>query len=215
MQTLELNRTSIKSDAINPLLTWLSQAFEEIESEGLEIVDSYWRDLRLEGKNQPYYPKVTLGLRIRRRQGGSFSLEWFGIGTLATKRRYIAKHHIPKGKAETYSIKRLMRGQPNWIMPLVEDTEYRLTQIRRRHVQLSKIREALAGWYSHSLEKPLRGREMIDEYRMLIGFNPLSQEGETSSPHPAFDLERGEIFSPNAGWPKTTAMSHEYPRHSI
>ena len=145
MNTLQFEDHQIEPLQQKILLDWLSTAFQSLENEGLSLVDGYWRDLKLEGKNQPYYPKVTLGLRIRRRQGGSFGLEWFGIGTLGTKRRYIAKRYIPKGKAETYPIKRLMRGQPHWLMPLVEDTEYHLAKIRNLNPIITLTKAASCG----------------------------------------------------------------------
>lgn len=203
MQTDRPPESPAHSLADSPLLAWLSDAFNAIEAEGLATVDAYWRELRLEGKHQPYYPKVTLGLRIRRRPGGSFGLEWFGIGTLGSKRRYIAKRYIPKGKAESYPIKRLMRGQPQWLMPLVEDTEYRLARIRTRHGHLSKMREALAGWYSHALDTPLRGREMLDQYRMLTTFpDALPTRDPLTEPEAATFSERS-LFAQDLAW--TTA----------
>lgn len=200
MQTDRSPESTAHRLADSPMLAWLSDAFNTIEAEGLATVDAYWRDLRLEGKHQPYYPKVTLGLRIRRRPGGSFGLEWFGIGTLGSKRRYIAKRHIPKGKAESYSIKRLMRGQPQWLMPLVEDTEYRLARIRSRHAHLSKMREALAGWYSHALDTPLRGREMLDHYRMLTTFPETHTTKAPLTEPEAAALPAYGLFTPNLAW---------------
>ncbi|NBT43713.1 MAG: hypothetical protein EBT06_02105 [Gammaproteobacteria bacterium] len=50
---------------IDGIIVWLSTRFQELEEEGREVVDEYWRLLRVIQKGRSFWPRMTLGLRIR------------------------------------------------------------------------------------------------------------------------------------------------------
>jgi hypothetical protein len=80
-----------------PLFAWLSERFEALRSEGQVVVDDYWRRMRAGRSGRSGSRRVSLGVRLRSRENGAFSLEWYEMGVLGQTRKPIAKRHIAKG----------------------------------------------------------------------------------------------------------------------
>ena len=59
---------------LDEVIDWLSRRFHQLEDEGREVVDEYWRLLRVIQKGRSFWPRMTLGLRIMTRANGTFSL---------------------------------------------------------------------------------------------------------------------------------------------
>ena len=73
------------------------------------------------GKIFEDYERGTLGLRLRSRESGAFSLEWYEMGALGRDRIPVAKRHIAKGPSSHYPLRQALRDQPAWLSPLVEE----------------------------------------------------------------------------------------------
>lgn len=152
---------------ISCLLAWISAGFEDLADEGNTIVDHYWAQLRQLENQQPFYRRASLGLRQRIRENGSFSLEWYGMGTLGKAKRPVAKVHIHKSRGRmSYPIKTLMRRQPGWILDLVQQTEAGLTDIRVRQNRLIRIRDALGDYLRIDGGPAVTGSRLIEAYRI-------------------------------------------------
>lgn len=149
------------------LIAWLSETFSRLADEGSRIVDDYWRELRVLENHQPFYRRATLGLRLRLRDNGSFSLEWYGMGSLGKDRRPIARVHIAKSRTQTvYSLKSLMRRQPAWLSDLVESTESELGEIRLKQMRLIRIRDALGDYLRIEGGRNVTGGRLIEAFRL-------------------------------------------------
>ena len=151
---------------IDGIIVWLSTRFQQLEEEGREVVDEYWRLLRIIQKGRSFWPRMTLGLRIRTRANGTFSLEWYGMGVIGRDKRPVERIHIAKGRRHGYSIKSLLRRQPTWVAPLVLETETLLADIRCRLDQLIKIRDALGDYARKTGESKVTPSKLLENYRL-------------------------------------------------
>ena len=149
------------------LIDWLSECFADLAEAGQITVEAYWQELRTLGRHQPYYQKVTLGVRLRLRPNGNFSLEWFLMTRPGTTPRPVTTLHVPKGRQHThYPVKRLMRRQPPCLWPLVEKTEAALGEIRLRQARLVRLRDALGDYLKLDGGPSITGGRLIEAYRM-------------------------------------------------
>lgn len=148
-----------------PLFTWLSEHFEALRSEGQVVVDDYWRRMRAGRSGRTGSRRVSLGVRLRSRENGAFSLEWYEMGVLGQTRKPIAKRHIAKGRSHRYSLRSLLRGQPEWLAGLVEETEDVLADLRKRQMLLMKIRDAVVAYASGISGQTLSGTGLLSGYR--------------------------------------------------
>ena len=151
---------------LDEVIDWLSRRFHQLEDEGREVVDEYWRLLRVIQKGRSFWPRMTLGLRIRTRTNGTFSLEWYGMGVMGRDQRPIERLHITKGRRHTYSIKALMRRQPTWVGPLVLETEPLLADIRCRLDQLVKIRDTVGDYAKKTGESGVSPSKLLENHRL-------------------------------------------------
>jgi hypothetical protein len=148
-----------------PLFAWLSERFEALRSEGQVVVDDYWRRMRAGRSGRTGSRRVSLGVRLRSRENGAFSLEWYEMGVLGQTRKPIAKRYIAKGRSHRYSLRSLLRGQPEWLAGLVEETEDVLADLRKRQMLLMKIRDAVVAYVGEEQGKALSGTELLGAYR--------------------------------------------------
>lgn len=153
--------TLADSAGTEPLFDWLSDCFEALRSEGQVVVDDYWRRLRAGRRGRSGTPRASLGLRLRSRDNGAFSLEWYEMGVMGRTRKPIARRHIAKGRSHRYSLRSLLRGQPEWLAGLVEETEDVLADIRKRQAVLIKLRGAAVAYRAEASGKALTGRDLL------------------------------------------------------
>jgi hypothetical protein len=147
------------------LYPWLSAQFDALRAEGQLVVDDYWSRLKSGRIGKKPYERGTLGLRLRSRDSGAFSLEWYEMGALGRTRKPVAKRHIAKGQSHRYSLRQVLRGQPEWLSPLVEETEEVLADLRKRQALLMKIRDAVVAYESEITGKTLTATGLLSNYR--------------------------------------------------
>lgn len=128
------------------LVLWLSGSFADLETRAQGHVDEYWS--RFKNGRTAKQPKErgSLGLRLRTRVNGSFSIEWYETTYLGKSSRSIAKNHIRKGRSHRYALKAIMASQPSWMIEIITETEDVLAEIRRRQALLVKIRQAVTNY---------------------------------------------------------------------
>ncbi len=144
---------------------WLSTQFDALQAEGQLVVDDYWNRLKAGRVNKKPYERGTLGLRLRSRDSGAFSIEWYEMGALGRERKPVAKRHIAKGQSHRYPIRQLLQGQPDWLSALVEETEDVLAELRKRQALLMKIRDAVVVYESEITGKALTATGVLAGYR--------------------------------------------------
>lgn len=150
---------------ISPMLAWLSGAFADLEYQGQCAVDHYWTRLR-EGRVGRYKNDLgTVGLRLRRRSNGAFSLEWYLMTYLGKTKRPIAGEYIRKGRSHKYNLDPLLKHQPEWLKIIVRDVEEILCEIRRRQAMLIKLRNPLATYVRELEGKKVYGSSVVQNYR--------------------------------------------------
>ena len=137
-------KTNPQNTVPNHLCTWVAGHLDELQTEAKLIVDDYWQRLKQgrKGKRQAY--RGSFGLRIRPRDTGAFSIEWYEMGALGGTKKPIAKRHIAKGRGHRYPLDKMLKGEPEWIVGLVGEVEDSLAEIRKRQALLVAIRDALA-----------------------------------------------------------------------
>lgn len=128
---------------ITPLITWLSGAYADLESQAQFQVDGYWNHLKQGQQGKKGMHRGTLGLRLRSRPNGSFSVEWYRIGRRHLAGRDVSAQYIRKGRGFRYSTHALFQGQPDWLQAIAESVEERLAEIRKRSLHIGKIRLAV------------------------------------------------------------------------
>ena len=127
---------------------WVAERFDELQTEAKLIVDDYWHRLKQGRKGKRQADRGSFGLRIRPRDTGAFSVEWYEMGALGGTRKPIAKRHIAKGRGHRYPLEKMLRDEADWIVGLVGEVEDSLVEIRKRQALLVAIRDALAAYES-------------------------------------------------------------------
>lgn len=133
--------------AVEQLHAWLDALHEQAE----KIVEAHWAVVRATEQKMPgWESKSVLQLRCVR-DGNAIKLEWTRIvwkGSKAKGTRKSTRNYVRKGRGYSYNMNTLLSLSKEWEKPLVEDTETKLTAIRRewRHVNkaLQLIRFAKA-----------------------------------------------------------------------
>ena len=128
---------------IQPMIAWLSGAYADLQVQAQALVDDYWRRMKEEQKGRTGIDRGSLGLRLRARDNGAFSLEWYRMGHLRRSGRDISAEYIRRGQGPGYCKQTLLRGQPAWIENIVSDVEDALVEYRRRNAMIGKIRFAV------------------------------------------------------------------------
>jgi MobI protein len=136
------------------LLAWIAGSFLDLESRAQDQVDSYWEDLKSGRDGRKPKDRGNLGLRLRSRANGSFSVEWYKCGFLGNSNRSIARGHIRKGRNNRYPMRSVMNGQPDWLISLISETEDVLSEIRKRQALLVRIRNAASLYTKHVGDQP-------------------------------------------------------------
>lgn len=140
---------------IQPLIAWLSCAFADLQAQTQAMVDDYWRRLDDGQKGRKGLDRATLGLRIRARENGSFSIEWYRMGHLRRSRRDVTADYIRKGFGYRYSEASLLRNQPQWLHPIVRELEDSLSVCRQRNALLGKMRLSVVHYQRSIQPNPL------------------------------------------------------------
>ena len=161
------------------LFNWVTGSFLELESMAQSQVDGYWEQLRAGRIGRKLKERGTLGLRLRSRANGSFSVEWYECGFLGNSNKPIARKHIRKGKNNRYPIKSLMQGQPEWLLSIVSETEFLLAEIRKRQALLVNIRDA-GTIYAKAVEgrsaRPLAETDPSEEMLRKPAYKPSTSK---------------------------------------
>jgi hypothetical protein len=160
-------KKSVSVDHKDPTVTvvWLSGAFEDLESLGQEVVDRYWQLLREARKGRAHQNIGSIGLRLRRRTNGAFSLEWYHMAYLGNTKRSIEGAYIRKGRAHHYSVDVFLRKEPDWLKVIVRDVEEALAIIRERQAFLIKMRSNLASYIGAIEGTKTCGSAMLETFR--------------------------------------------------
>lgn len=125
------------------LVVWLSGSFADLEGKAQRVVDDYWLNFKEGRRSRRTRERGSLGLRVRSRMNGSFTVEWYETSYLGKTGRPIAVTHYRKGRNNGYPVRTLIAGQPVWMSEMITNTESALTDIRRRQALLVKIRQAV------------------------------------------------------------------------
>jgi len=166
-RTAESDRRRPSTQGIETVYPWLSAQFDALQAEGQLVVDDYWNRLKAGRMGKKPYERGTLGLRLRSRDSGAFSIEWYEMGSLGRDRKPVAKRHIAKGQSHRYPLRQVLQGQPDWLSPLVEETEDVLAELRKRQALLIKIRDAVVAYESEITGKALTATGILSGYRRL------------------------------------------------
>lgn len=148
-ETSQISITRSDHTDTQVLLTWITGSFLDLESRAQDQVDSYWEELKSGRNGRKPKDRGNLGLRLRSRANGSFSVEWYKCGFLGNSNKSIARGHIRKGRNNRYPIRSVINGQPDWLLSLISETEDVLSEIRKRQALLVRIRNAASLYTKH------------------------------------------------------------------
>ncbi len=143
---------------------WVAERLNELQAEAKLIVDDYWQRLKQGRKGKRQADRGSFGLRIRPRDTGAFSIEWYEMGTLGGTRKPIAKRHIAKGRGHRYPLEKMLRDEADWIVGLVGEVEDSLVEIRKRQALLVTIRDALAAYESEVTGKTVTAAMVVNRH---------------------------------------------------
>lgn len=153
----------------DPLVQWLSEAFTDLEILGQVVVDHYWYLLREGRKGRKYQDMGGIGLRLRRRTNGSFSMEWYHMGYLGKTKKSVEGAYIRKGRSPGYSVETFLRKEPEWLKEIVREVESVLMVIRERQAILIQLRSKSAS-YVRTLEgNKTYGSDLLKTFRSQLG----------------------------------------------
>ena len=137
-----MGTTSYQELAVEQLHAWLDDLHEQAE----KIVEAHWVVVRATEQKMPGWEnRSALQLRCTR-EGNSIKIEWVKIrwvGSKARGTRKAKREYIKKGKGPGYSLKTLLSISREWEKPLVEDTESKLTAIRREAGHINKALQSI------------------------------------------------------------------------
>ena len=117
----------------------LQAGLDDLYAQAEKIVEAHWAAVRATEKKWPGWEnKSVLRLRLRRK-GNTIMLEWGKVrwaGSKARGTRTALVEYLRKTDDYGYNLKILKALSKDWEKPLVEDTETKLTAIRRewRHI---------------------------------------------------------------------------------
>lgn len=98
------------------------------------VVDDHWQQIKaMEKQAQAWSDKSTLVLAAHRK-GNHLQIKWIGTKWYGVKNaRRQLKISIPRAKSElTYTMAKLKPWTKEWEAPIVEETERKLTAIRKQ-----------------------------------------------------------------------------------
>jgi hypothetical protein len=141
-----MNPTSTLSEV--DLLIWVEARSEQLYAQARMLVDDYWRQLKSRHEKHGKTESGRIGVRIRRRESSySFSIEWYRMATLRQngQNKPIAQY-LKKGLGYRYPLQRILKGEPDWEVKLVEELETEFVDIRKQVDCLGKIRDAVQNY---------------------------------------------------------------------
>lgn len=116
---------------------WLSSLYDE----AFKIADAHWKVVRENaGKFPGWENKSRLQLRVLKK-GNMIRADWTEIGWVGSKakgNRKLVRKYIPMKLEYGYRIEDLLALARDWEAPLVEDTEVKLAEIRRKARHINK-----------------------------------------------------------------------------
>lgn len=121
--------------AVEQLHAWLDDLYDR----AYKIVEAHWAVVRATEQKMPGWENKS-ALQVRcARDGNAIKLEWARIKWIGSKTkgtRRAERLSIRKTGKYGYNLKTLLGFSKEWEKPLVEDTETKLTAIRReaRHI---------------------------------------------------------------------------------
>ena len=124
-----------RKKAVDHLQAWLDDLYAQAE----KVVEAHWAVVRATEQKIPGWEnKSALRLRLRRK-GNAIKLEWGKVrwtGSKTRGTRTALVDYLRKTDDYGYNLKVLKDLSKDWEKPLVEDTETKLTAIRRewRHI---------------------------------------------------------------------------------
>lgn len=122
---------------VEQLHAWL----DDLYGRANEIVEAHWAVVRATEQKMPGWESKSALSVVCSRDGNAIKLEWARVkwvGSKAKGTRKAARIYIKKGKGYGYNLKTLAGFSKEWEKPLVEDTETRLTAIRREWGHINK-----------------------------------------------------------------------------
>ncbi len=150
----QMNREEQKTEIQlipSSVCAWLATSLRELQDEARLLVDDYWRRLKEGRTHQKRYAQGNIGVRLRARDTGGFSIEWYEMGRLGGSGRSVAKKQFSKGRrSHCYALDQALKNEPEWVAELVRETEEVFTDIRKRQALLVRIRDSLIAYESET-----------------------------------------------------------------
>jgi len=158
------SKTNPQNTVPGHLCKWVAERLDELQTEAKLIVDDYWHRLKQGRKGRRQADRGRFGVRLRPRDTGAFSVEWYEMGALGGTKKPIAKRHIAKGRGHCYPLDKMLKGEPEWIVELVREVEDSLAEIRKRQALLVAIRDALAAYESEVTGKTVTAAMVVNRH---------------------------------------------------
>jgi len=159
-----------------PVCKWVATRLNDLQTEAKLLVDDYWARLKQGRAGQKRYARGKLGVRLRARDTGAFSIEWYEMGVLGGTGRSIARKQLNKGRAHRYALDQTLKSEPEWIANLVQEAEDTFAEIRKRQALLVEIRDALVSYESKVSGKAVTASMIVGHGLDAGGNTPTSQE---------------------------------------
>jgi hypothetical protein len=156
--------TSPQNTVPSHLCEWVAERLNELQAEAKLLVDDYWHRLKQGRKGRSQPARGKLGVRLRPRDTGAFSIEWYEMGALGGTKKPIAKRHIAKGRGHRHPLDQTLRNEPEWVAELVNEAEDSFAEIRKRQALLVAIRDALAAYESEVTGKTVTAAMVVSRH---------------------------------------------------
>ncbi|MDA8364741.1 MAG: conjugative transfer protein MobI(A/C) [Gammaproteobacteria bacterium] len=127
------------------ILTRTEQEMNRLQEEAMAIVDRYWEWRTKENQSRKATEQSRLALRVHKRDGGAFQVEWYAYELRRTKKgeakqRYIS---IKKGSGLRYPKPTLAQYARDWEIDHVCAIDAKLAKVRRDVRNLGRVRFAI------------------------------------------------------------------------
>lgn len=143
----------------------LENCFHDLHKTAVGVVSDHWEQiLAIEKKSTHWTDKSTLQLASYR-LGNHIQLKWVGIRWYgAAKTRKTVKVNITRSKGDlTYTMAKLKPWCKEWELPIVEETERKLTIVRRQAFFLTRSIMALRNAKAIATNSPIEEVELPDD----------------------------------------------------
>lgn len=132
-----MEKRDYREIVVEQLHAWLDDLYDRAN----EIVEAHWAVVRATEQKIPGWENKSSLSVVCSRTGNAIKLEWARVkwvGSKAKGTRKATRIYIKKGKGYGYNLKTLAGFSKEWEKPLVEDTETKLTAIRREWGHINK-----------------------------------------------------------------------------